>query len=66
MGSDDQGDVPRVGRGRFFGRLSGAQVMQILLLVGALVAIVLMRNSCAHGVSGWFETVAPSVVDAGR
>lgn len=36
------------------------QIVRILMLLTALVAVILMRNACAHGVTNWFNTVAPT------
>jgi len=43
------------------------QIVRILMLLTALVAVLLMRNACASGVTNWFNIVAPTQVpDAGR
>jgi hypothetical protein len=36
------------------------QIVRILMLVTALVAVLLMRNACASGVTNWFNIVAPT------
>jgi hypothetical protein len=58
--------VPRIGRGRLRPKFPLAQVVQILMLVTALVAVLLLREGCGAGVANWFHIVAPDVADAGR
>ncbi len=66
MGKRDADDVPHIGRGRLRPRFPLAQLIQIFMLIVALVAVLMLRQSCASGVATWFNTVAPPVtVDAG-
>jgi hypothetical protein len=49
-------------------RFPMTDVMRILMLVGALVAIILAKDACGQAVKNLFNTVAPPVVvvpDAG-
>jgi hypothetical protein len=58
--ADDRDDkVPRIGRGPFFKGLDGADLVKALMLLMLLVAIVLLRRSCAEGVGKGFDVVAP-------
>jgi hypothetical protein len=59
--SDDDEDVPHVGRGRLGAGFPLGHVVKILMLVAALVAVILMRSACAQGVANWFNVVAPPV-----
>jgi hypothetical protein len=66
--ADDE-PVPKIGRGPLFTHFPGAQIMKILMMILALVAVVMLRKSCAHGVSNFFNVVAPTnaaAPDAGR
>jgi hypothetical protein len=43
-------------------RLPAADIFRILMLVGALVAIILAKDTCGQAVKNLFNTVAPPVV----
>ena len=61
--------VPRIGRGRLRPRFPLAQINQILMLLTALAAVVMLREGCGAGVANWFKIVAPDTPaarDAGR
>lgn len=50
-------------------RFPAADVTRILMLVGALVAIILAKDACGQAVKNLFNTVAPTaaaVPDAGQ
>ena len=51
--------VPRIGRGRLRPRFPLAQVVQIMMLITALAAVLLLREGCGAGVANWFKIVAP-------
>jgi hypothetical protein len=53
--------VPRIGRGRLRPRFPLAQVVQIMMLITALAAVLLLREGCGAGVANWFRIVAPDV-----
>lgn len=57
---DPDPPVPRIGRGRMRPRFPLVQLVQIMMLITALVAVLIMREGCAKGVSNWFGIVAPS------
>lgn len=61
-------EVPHIGRGRLRPKFPLAQVVQILMLVTALIAVLVMREGCGKGVANWFGIVAPEAAapDAGR
>lgn len=60
-------ESPRIGRGPLRPRFPAAQIIKILMMIVCLVAILMLRKSCAQGVNQWFNTVAPPVAaDAGR
>jgi hypothetical protein len=67
-GQRDRGEdeVPRIGRGRILPRLDADGIIKILMLLLCLVAIVFMRRSCATGVTGMFNAVAPPVTPDAR
>ncbi len=65
MGPDDQ--VPQIGRGPLFPRFPAQQLIKIMMMILALVAVVMLGKPCANGVAGWFNVVAPTgAPDAGR
>lgn len=70
MSRERDPDVPRIGRGRLRPKFPLAAVVQIMMLVTALVAVLVMREGCGKGVSNWFGIVAPEATtpsrDAGR
>ncbi len=59
MTKRDGDDVPRIGHGRLRPKFPLAQLIQIFMLIVALVAVLMLRQSCASGVATWFNTVAP-------
>lgn len=67
----DDEPVPRIGRGRLRPKFPLAQVVQVMMLVTALIAVLVMREGCGKGVANWFNIVAPESAagagaDAGR
>jgi hypothetical protein len=72
MTRDPEDDPPpRIGRGRLRPKFPLAQVVQIMMLVTALIAVLVMREGCGQGVANWFGIVAPdparsAASDAGR
>ena len=71
MADGDDEPVPRIGRGPLRSHFSRGgpvqQIIKILMMILALVAIVMLRKPCAQGVSNWFNVVAPpTAADAGR
>jgi len=59
--AEDDEPVPKLPRGKFF-RLSGPEVVRILMFAALLVAVIILRKPCSEGVARFMETFA---VDAG-
>ena len=55
-------DVPRIPRGRGL-RLTTAQVVQVVMVATALVAVILLQKPCARSVSRFVNSFDPA--DAG-
>ena len=58
--------VPRIGRGRHPVHLPAREIMSILTLVVALIAVLALRRGCSQGVANLFRAMEPPAGDAGQ
>lgn len=59
MKEDQDEDVPKLGRGRTRLRLPMQQIVTIVMLIVALVAVLTLRRGCAQGVGNLFKAFEP-------
>ena len=57
-GGGDQ-DIPKLPRGRWFGKVSSIEIIRIGMVATVLVVVIVLGRPCADGVSQFVESYAP-------
>ena len=57
-GGGDQ-DIPKLPRGRWFGRVRSIEIIRIGMVATVLVVVIVLGRPCADGISQFVESYAP-------